>query len=158
MKITWNGFLGLAIDEYPNEVCGFLFSRKPYSPDEEWFVFPVKNISETPENSWIPDRNDTYRVKRKAIEMGLTKIGNIHTHPYPKGYPFCEHLLQDKLVPSGKDTTTVPGISDLEMARRWNDIIRGILVVGADAIYGLRWHDKFGKEIDIVVESKEQKM
>ena len=140
MKIHWNGFMKSVVDEYPREVCAFLFSRSPYSYDEEWFVFQVKNISEIPAEEWIPDKNEMHRVKAKAIKMGLTKIGNIHSHPFIEGY-----LIENVIGPSKKD---------LQFARRFNDIIRGILVVSKEAIYGIRFHDKFGNQIPITVVSK----
>lgn len=142
LRIDWNGFLEHAIESYPNEAAGFLFSRKPYSSEEEWFIFQVKNISDDPENAWIPERKDMLRIKGKAIKMGLTKIGNIHTHPYPKRVGFSEDLLSDIMRPSP---------AALKFAKRFNDVIRGILVCDDNAIYGIHFHDKFGKKIDVLV-------
>lgn len=152
MKIHWNGFLGQATLEYPKEVAGFLFSEKPYSPEEEWHVFLVKNVAKSlgldPEHAWEPDRKEMLKIKQKAIRMGLTKIGNVHTHPYPKGIEYSENVLKEIIQPSKKD---------LRFARRFNDVVRGILVVGSDAIYDILFHDKFGKKIDIIVKSEEMK-
>lgn len=137
IKINWNGFLKKAVDEYPKEACAFLFSRKPYSSEEEWFVFQVKNISEDPD-AWIPNKKDMLKVKAKAIKMGLTKIGNIHSHPHKFGNDMDEEIL--------------PSDKDLSFARRFNDIIRGIIVVESDCISRLKFHDKFGNPIDIEIE------
>jgi hypothetical protein len=151
MKITWNGFLGRAIEEYPNEVAGFLFSKQPYSPEEEWFVFPVKNVSKDPEHEWIPDKDEMHKIKQKAVKLGLVKIGNVHTHPIPDSLTFYE--IEQANQPSPKD---------LHFARRFNDIVRGIIVIGKssegkDAIFGILWHDKFGKKINIMTRSDEGK-
>ena len=158
IKIHWQGFLKHAVEEHPKEAAGFLFSRKPYSSEEEWYVFTVKNASDDPCNSWFPDRKDMQRIKAKAIRMGLVKIGNVHTHPYPPQIPFNEEELSNLLKPSTPDNKAVPeGFSDLDFARKFNDVIRGILVVNNDTIYGCKWHDKFGNNIDVKVISDEQK-
>ncbi len=136
--IHWNGFLEIARKEYPKEACAFLFSKQPYSLEEEWFVFPVKNISDRPEKSWIPERRDMIKAKNKAIKLGLTHIGNIHTHPYNN-----KGDIDYQFLPSGLD---------LKFARRFNNIIRGILVVDKTVIYGIKFHDKFGENIHITVE------
>lgn len=81
MKITWNGFLGVAVKCFPNEACGFLFSKNLYTPEEEWFVFPCKNIAENPEYEWKPNKEEMLKIKKHAMKLGLTKLGNIHTHP-----------------------------------------------------------------------------
>lgn len=149
MKINWNGFIKKAIEEYPKEACGFLFSRKPYSNEEEWFCFPVKNIIENQEEGWIPDKKDMLKVKAKAIKMDLVKIGNVHTHPYTKElYPYNEDTMQEIVQPSDKD---------LSFARRFNDVIRIIICVGEKAIYNAYVHDKFGNKINICLEPKEEK-
>jgi hypothetical protein len=93
-----------------------LFSRKPYSPDEEWFVFPMKNVSTTPKTEWIPDKKQTTIIKNQAISQQLVKIGNIHTHPVRSTSEVDYHLK--------------PSEKDLAFARKFNDIIRGIMVVG----------------------------
>ena len=143
MEIEWNGFLKNAVEAFPNEVCAFLFSRKPYSLEEKWFVFQVKNISDTPKNSWIPDRKEMLAIKSKAVKMRLVKIGNIHTHPY-RG----NDDIEDECKPSEMD---------LGFARKFNDIIRGIMVVDNKTIYGIKFNDKFGNEIPIVVEQFDNK-
>ena len=141
MKINWNNFLKIAVKEYPKEACAFLFSKKPYSNKEEWFVFPIKNISSNPEEEWIPDKKEMLKVKAKAIKLGLVKIGNIHSHPYKEG-GFNEDKMKDIIQPSDKD---------LLFARKFNDVIRIIVCVGNKAIYDTFVHDKFGNKIDIML-------
>jgi len=145
MKIHWNEFLTKAVKDYPNEVAGFLFSSRPYSSMEEWHVFHVENIAIDRLNAWKPEKKDMQRIKQKAIRQGITKIGNIHTHPYPPDEPFNEDILQEVIQPSKKD---------LCFARRFNDVIRGIVVTGQDAIYDILFHDKFGRKIDISIEEE----
>ncbi len=139
IKIHWNGFLEHAKKEYPDEACAFLFSKKPYSSSEEWFVFKVKNASPTPENRWIPDRKEMLKVKARALKQGLVKIGNIHTHP-------C--LVKEIDMP---DDLHLPSETDLKFARRFNDVVRGIIVVMVDGISEPHFHDKFGNEINVGV-------
>jgi len=134
-------FLTHAVNRFPREVCGFLFSDKPFADDEKWFVFKVNNIAEDPENAWIPDRKDMLRVKKKAIDAGLTKIGNIHSHPI--------HNSNDI------DDFIQPSPVDLKFARRFNDVIRGIVGVGYNKIYDILFHNKFGVRIPIYVTTKE---
>lgn len=141
MKIHWNGFLKIAVEEYPKEACGFLFSKNIYNEKEEWFVFPVKNISKTPENQWIPDKKEMLKAKAKAIKLGLIKIGNVHAHPYLED-KYNEDLMRDIIRPSDLD---------LSFAKRFNDIVRIILCVGKKAIYDVFVHDKFGNKIDIIL-------
>ena len=137
MRIYFNGFVERAMSECPNEACGFIFSHKPYGPEEEWHVFPVKNISETSEIAWDPDKKELQRVKKQALKSELTLIGNIHSHPY-HGHKF--NNIGDLLLPSK---------TDLKFARKYNDIIRGILVVSKTKVYGIKFHDKFGNIISI---------
>jgi len=47
-KISWNNFLGMCRKEYPKESCGVLYSEKPYSNEEKWVVFPIKNTDPNP--------------------------------------------------------------------------------------------------------------
>lgn len=147
MKIHWNGFIRKAIEEYPREICGFLFSSKPYSSDEEWFVFHVKNISKTPLIAWEPDRNEMHKVKAKAIKMGLTKIGNVHSHPYPKNLGSDSAFFNEHIKPSE---------TDLNFARRHNDIVRIIILVNSKYWLNTLVHDKFGKEIKNLAVSDEK--
>ena len=141
MKVHFHGFLKHAMSVQPEEACGFLFSDKPYSPQEEWHVFAVRNISAKPIEGWIPDKKEMLRVKARAIKMGLPKIGNIPTHP------FHPH----------DDIENIPNPSELDLryARRFNDIIRGIIVIDGKTktIFGIKFHDKFGNHIPMTVES-----
>jgi len=142
MKLHLNGMLKHAVESWPNEVCAFLFSNGPYSSDEEWHAFIVKNASDDPENRWIPDRKEMLTVKAKAIKLGLTKIGNIHSHPVQGDYDWRgEYLL--------------PSDDDLKFARRFNDTIRGIMAVDENGVLGFRFHDKFGRVVDIDIEKVE---
>jgi len=146
MKINWNGFLEKAIEAYPEERAAFLFTTKPYGGQaEKWVVMPVINIHENPEDGWIPDKKDMARIKAEAIKKGMTKIGNIHTHPYHKEFENDNVPFIDVISPSPKD---------LKFARRFNDIVRGILLVGEGKILDTFWHDKFGKKIPILVENE----
>jgi len=135
--IHWNGFFQHAWIKYPKEVCGFLFTNKPYSEDEEWYVYKVKNVSKDPTMSWIPDRTQMLKVKQFATKKKLTKLGNIHSH-------CVMHSLQIEINQQSK-----PSDTDLKYARKFNDIVRGIIVVNAKQLLNVIFHDKYGKKIDI---------
>jgi proteasome lid subunit RPN8/RPN11 len=137
MKISWNGFLKHAVQQYPKEACAFLFSNRPYHPDEEWHVFTVGNVSLTPETNWNPDAKDMQRAKQKAVRLGLTKIGNVHSHPVKSSDDIEQYLIPSDL--------------DLVFARKFNDVIRVILAVGPDAVFGASLHDKYGVKIPIIL-------
>jgi proteasome lid subunit RPN8/RPN11 len=140
-QIEFNGFLKEAMQNYPKESCAFLYSDKPLEEDGKWFVFSIENISEEPEHFWIPDKNEVTKVKKKARELKLIKIGNIHTHPIPENCSLDE--IEENFEPS--DT-------DLKFAKKFSDIIRGIMVIDKKAIHGIKFHDMFGRRIDILVE------
>lgn len=138
IKINWNNFLEIAKEEYPKEACAFLFAKNLYSPAEEWFVFPVKNIHENPEEGWLPDKKEMKKAKKEAMKTQLIKIGNIHSHPHHKELDIDEELL--------------PSETDLNFAKKYNDIIRGIIVLNKKGVYGTRFHDKIGRKINIPIE------
>ena len=142
IDIHWNGFIEQCYNSYPEECCAFLFARKPFSNSEEWFVFPVTNVAEDKRKGWVPDKKELQKVKKKAKEMGLTRIGNIHSHPLPEGANADENIIEFMRHPSE---------IDLKYARRHNDIIRGILVVDNERVYAHMFHDQFGEPIDIYV-------
>lgn len=147
-KIEWNGFLKHAMDECPNEVCGFLYSDKPLEEDGQWFVFPVENIAKDKRHSWIPDKKELKEIKEKAREMKLIKIGNVHTHPIPSVREGATLELMDEAIK--------PSDIDLKFAKRFNDIIRGIMLVSKIAIYGIEFHDMFGRKIEVYLDEQIQ--
>ena len=86
------------------------------------------------------------KVKNKAIKLGLVKIGNVHTHTYYDEWkPYNEDKMREIIQPSEKD---------LAFARKHNDIIRIIVCVDDKEDYGCYIHDKFGNEIDIMLEDE----
>lgn len=146
MRVFLNGFLKEAVENYPNESSGFLFTKNPYTPDERWYIFSVKNVSENKQNSWKPDKDDMQRVKSKAKKLGLIKIGNVHTHPYPN--PEWEgSSIEDNMHPSS---------IDLKFAQKFNDLVRIIWVVQKGAFLQSFVHDKYGNEIPITLEGIEK--
>ena len=143
MKINWNGFLKHAVEEYPKEVCAFMFSSKLYSENEQWFVFKIKNIADDPINAWIPDKKEMLKVKAKATKLGLVKIGNVHSHPFQKDWKNVDDFM------SVVDEIIKPSDKDLHFARKFNDIVRIIVCVDDKSAYGAYVHDKFGNKIDV---------
>lgn len=106
----------------------------------------VKNVSDNKQNSWKPDKDDMQRVKNKAKKLGLIKIGNVHTHPYPN--PEWEgSTIEDNMRPSN---------IDLKFAQKFNDLVRIIWVVQKGAFLQSFVHDKYGNEIPIALEGIEK--
>jgi hypothetical protein len=144
--IHWNGFLTECCENYPNESCAFLFASTPYGGvadrGEEWWVWSVKNIAENPQERWIPEKKEMQKVKNVAKKLKLTKIGNIHSHPIHQAETptTLEDIIED---------TKIPSDLDLKFARKHNDIIRGIIVAGKDAIYTVYFHDQYGREVKL---------
>ena len=60
---------------------------------EKWFVFPVDNVSDNPKVEWRPDKNQMVKVKLQSKKLGLTKIGNVHSHPVPEDVVVTEELI-----------------------------------------------------------------
>ena len=143
IEIHWNGFIKQCCKNYPNESCAFLFAKKPFNINEEWFVFPIDNVAKDKNIQWQPDIKQLRKTKKKAKELKLICIGNIHSHPLPDVFPTREENIDDAKYPS-KD--------DLKYAQKFNDIIRGILVVDNEAVYAHTFHDMFGNIIDIYLE------
>jgi hypothetical protein len=135
VDIEWNGFLKICCDNYPNESCGMLYAKTPFQITEKWFVFPVDNVAEDKTKEWQPDKKQLAKVKKKAKELGLTRIGNIHSHPFPK---------DAKRIDDNIEYLRHPSKMDLKYAQKFNDIVRGILVVDDKTVYGHLFHDQFG--------------
>ena len=108
------------------------------------FVAPVKNVAANPAEAWQPDKKEMAKVKKKAVEKGLTKIGNIHSHTLPKN-------LEGRAREAFIEKSLTPSETDLAFARKFNDTVRGVIVVDSKAIYGIKFHDKFGNEINVHV-------
>lgn len=80
------------------------------------------------------------KVKKKARDMGYVKIGNVHSHPYPENEKVDADIILEISHPSDVD---------LKFARKFNDIIRGIIVVGKDEFYATRFHDQNDNDITL---------
>ncbi len=136
VEINWHGFLEFAKEQAPKEACGFVFANNMYTKHETWNIMMLTNTSEDPENSWLVDSKDVARIKKIAIQNKWIKIGNVHSHPLTvEGYE--EELLE-------------PSDLDLKFARKFRDIARGIIVCNSNKIFGIRWHDMFGKELFVI--------
>jgi len=98
--------------------------------------------------SFAPDKKDFARIKRKARSQKLTRIGNVHTHVVIGSYDCCidEKEIKNQLRPS--DT-------DLKYARKFNDIIRAVIVVyyprvgEKGKIRGIIWFDQYGSKLNV---------
>jgi len=141
IDIQWNNFLKICCDNYPEESCAFLFARTPFKLVEEWYVFPVDNVAQDKTKLWIPDKKQLQKVKRWAKANGLTKIGNIHSHPANlEGLSESEKEKHIEFHNNPSDT-------DLKYARKHNDVVRGILVVDDKGVYAHCFHDQFGNKL-----------
>jgi len=142
IDIEWNNFLKICCTSYPDESCAFLFAKTPFRITEKWFVFPVDNIATDKQHHWQPDKKQMVKVKKKAKALGLTKIGNIHSHPIPMNY---EEIFGTK--EKAIEHANSPSDDDTRYAQRFNDIVRGILVVDDKAVYAHCFHDQFGEQL-----------
>jgi hypothetical protein len=156
MRIDWHGFLDIIVlpERSKQESCAWLFSEKPLSPLDLVHVVEVTNIglksqSNDVTSTFAPDPKEFAKVKQSARKAGYTRIGNVHTHLV---YGNNKAELEAQRGPS--DT-------DLSFAKRFNDIIRGIIVVvfpdprKAGVIDSVIWHDQYGQKLDLDVESVE---
>lgn len=151
--IYWNNFLETITQHSRSkqESCAWIFAeihQYPNRYDDIWYVFEVKNdglkyFGETREEamrySFRPNKKDFEKVKRKARKLKLTRIGNVHTH-----------------VVIGNDIEELeyqlnPSETDLLYARKFNDIIRAVIVVHfpdpekKGILFGIAWFDQYGK-------------
>lgn len=150
IEIRWNGFLKDCIKDFPKEICAFIFAENIYSEDEVWHVFRVKEIPIDDDKDgfaegWNPDKKDLQKVKKIAKDLNLIKLGNIHTHPIHEEY--TKRGFADNI-----EDTKHPSEKDLSFARRFRDIVRGIVVINKNGIQLIRFHDMFDRTI---VELKE---
>lgn len=147
VDIEWNNFIKICCDNYPNESCSILYAKSPFQKIEDWFVFPIDNIAKNKKNHWQYDKKQLQHVKGRAKKLGLTRIGNIHSHPIPKNYYELFGSLEKAI-----NHASPPSDDDLKYAKRYNDIVRGILVVDDKAIYAHCFHDQFGNVLDLYLE------
>lgn len=155
IKIHWDNFLSLCCKQHPKEACAMLYAYKPFSRQEEWFVFPIRNAHENPEEGWIPDKKELSKLKIKTAKLGLVKIGNVHSHPLPNKEDYDNYMIDGKRLSEFDDQVEMweafgsPSDMDLKYVKKFNDIIRGILVVDDLGVYHHVWHDKFGNKIKL---------
>ena len=143
IDIEWNNFLKICCDNYPEESCAFLYAKIPFHITEKWFVFPVDNVAEDKKEGWLPDKKQMAKIKRKARFLGLTKIGNIHSHPLPENFKDFDTSSREKIIDYHKQPSDV----DLKYAKKYNNIVRGILVIDSKRIYAYCFHDQFGEPL-----------
>ena len=140
LRINWNDFPEIAMQEYPCEAGGMLYAKRPFSEEQELYVFPVRNVSDEPETHYLPDDEEIVRIAREAEERGLVKLGNVHSHPLPYG-------VQDK--DSAVEWYGRPSETDIQNAGALNDVLRGIVVADKDGVYKGSWYDKHGNTYNI---------
>ena len=136
-KINWNDFLITIIKKSrkDQESCAWIFVD---IKNDEWNIIEVKNVGLTGQSkrhTFAPDKKDFAKAKRLARKNGWTRIGCVHTHVVNNDEE-AEYQMR-------------PSEADLKYARKFNDIIRGIVVVKFDwhkngIIYGMIWLDQYG--------------
>lgn len=141
--IEWNTFIEMCCKNYPEESCAYLFAKTPFRMIEEWFVFPVENLATDKTKQWASNLDDLKKVKKEAKKQGLTKIGNIHSHPLLKEFKTSHLLIKGLMIENNK----YPSVFDLEQAREVNDIVTGILVVDNENVYAYCFYDQFGVQL-----------
>jgi proteasome lid subunit RPN8/RPN11 len=138
IKINWNGFIETAMKNLPNESCGVLFSKFPYTEKEEWHLFYVPNSSDEPTTNWCFEKSALNKVKAFAKKNGLVRIGNIHTHPYLGEEDGADFV-----------TSVEPSDTDLWYAKKYNDVVRGIVLLDKTNVHDMYFHDMFGNKINL---------
>jgi len=136
--INWNGFLETIIKKkrINQESCAWIFVDME---NDEWNIIEIKNVGLKGVNkrySFAPDKKDFAKAKRLAKKNEWTRIGCIHTH-----------VVENKREAYYQMR---PSEADIKYAKKFNDIIRGIIVVQFDdpkkegKIYGMIWLDQYG--------------
>lgn len=136
--ILWHHFLeDIVKPERANqESCAWIFADLV---QHVWHVVEVKNVGlkgKSIARSFAPDKKDFARVKRKARKYGLTKIGCVHTHVV-----YDEREVRNQSRPSE---------ADIKYAKKFNDVVRAIIVVKYDNNYNgeirnIIWFDQYGR-------------
>ena len=125
--------------------------------------FPIGNAHENPQEGWIPDKKELAKIKIKTDKLDLVKIGNVHSHPMPNKKDYDDYMVSGKRLSDFDDQVDMweefgsPSDMDLKYARKFNDIIRGILVVDDLGVYHHVWHDKFGNRIKLYFDEEIRK-
>jgi len=141
ININWNGFLNVICQpsRSKQESCAWIFAD---ILNDVWNIWEVKNIglkNRTIRNSFAPDKKELRKTKQLARRCKLTRIGNVHTHVVVG--EDCGDYLDHQLAPS---------CPDVSYARRYNDIVRAVIVVhfkdkrSRGEIYGIIWFDQYG--------------
>lgn len=143
VDIEWNSFIKQCCKNYPMESCAFIFAKTPFRNTEQWYVFPVDNVAEIKTERWIPDKKQMVRIKKEAKKLELTKIGNIHSHPLPYDFKELSYSQREEIIAYHNQ----PSDTDLKYARKYNDIVKGILVVDDTTVYAHCFHDQFGNKL-----------
>jgi len=155
---SWGAFEDLVTKprQY-QESCGWMFIDRPFCSDHRVFLYPVKNMGRkgfSTFESFAPDKREFQRVKEVAKKMGLTRVGNVHTHVIVSSYIAEEHEelpYVDNWEELIESKVHLPSKDDLRFARRFNDILRGVITVffskdgEKGQIYARVFHDQFGK-------------
>ncbi len=138
--INWNGFLETIRQpsRAKQESCAWIFVDMKTGI---WNILKVKNIGlkdMSIRHSFAPDKKDFAKIKRIAKKNKWTRIGCVHTHVVTDvTHAGLEHQMQ-------------PSEPDIKYAKKYNDIVRIIIVVGflgktlKGRIYGIIWFDQYG--------------
>jgi proteasome lid subunit RPN8/RPN11 len=135
IKIHWNEFIEIAKTNLPKESCAMLFTRFPYTKREEWFVVPIKNSSENPIEEWDFDKTELTRAKLLAKRNQMVRIGNVHVHPFINEKNFISACMPSEL--------------DLKYAKKYNDLVRGIIHLSKKEVLEIYFHDMYGNKIEV---------
>lgn len=142
-NVDWNGFLENIVSpsRSSQESCAWIFAE---IKRDIWHVLEVKNVGlkgRLTKDTFAPDKKEFAKIKRYARKKKWTRIGNVHTHVV------CGEDCEDKSL---LDYQLYPSDPDLSWARRFNDIVRAVVVVmfpdrrKRGRIYGICWFDQYG--------------
>ena len=136
------------------ESCAWLFMEKAFRNDHLIMLRPIRNvgIDGNTHSSFMPDTEELHRVKREERNKLRTAIGNVHTHVLTR--EDLRELIEDPdpryLDKNPLDYLSEPSETDIKMAKRYRDLIRGIFTVvfpwgnQGGLISTIVFHDQFG--------------
>jgi len=108
---------------YPHEAVGLLVGRRVGNDWEVHMVVPAANLATTPATQFVLDPTAWFVAERIAVQMGMSVVGIIHSHPDAPARPSAHDSASGDSLGRGLIffiiTITKNGMSDLT-AWQWD--------------------------------------
>lgn len=108
---------------YPHEAVGLLVGRRVGNDWEVHMVVPAANLATTPATQFVLDPTAWFVAERSAVQMGMSVVGIIHSHPDAPARPSAHDSASGDSLGRGLIffiiTITKNGMSDLT-AWQWD--------------------------------------